>query len=531
MYKKRELMKLTFSEGQFFLEELPYTELDNRSVHKVVPESWIYVNPNLFYTTNIVAAAKFQEFSDEKCKRVFRRAFNSEYESPILPPHLSKWLDLHQIEGIKWVLSRRRSYLAHAPGAGKTAQAIIASHLSLGSGQVLFIVPPSLTMNWSREFAKFTNLLFGSFDSSSIAIVPMTLKKHEMNWNADYIVCPDSMLWTDWVFMKLRDIKHNFKFIAVDEASRLKEPTSNRSIAFYGGLLKGKRHNGLYQATRHVVFLDGSPMPNRPMELWAPTYSLDPEAIDGMDQRDFGFRYCGAHQNERGQWEFRGSTRELELHNKLQVRFMHIVKEESLNHSERHRSILFMNEDVRSSEHKTWEKKHLKSVPMDDDGQGELARFRKELGLRKVPFIGKYVSERLKEKNESILLFVWHREVALYLETYLQNFKPGLVIGGVANAEREKIFEEFQTGSRRIIIGNIQAMGRGNNLQKADRIVFGEFAWSDETNRQAEKRASRRGRDADRPVRCEYICCPDSIDEKVLNSVFIKERRVKRVIG
>lgn len=90
---------------------------------------------------------------------------------------------------------------------------------------------------------------------------------------------------------------------------------------------------------------------------------------------------------------------------------------------------------------------------------------------------------------------------------------------------------DLQKGNCRLIIGNIAAMGRGHNLQRADRIVFGEFSWTDELNKQCEKRASRRGRDQAAFVRCEYIVAPNSMDEAILGSVFSKARNVKRVIG
>lgn len=512
---------LTFIEGQFFLTDPPTTKFN---------EQWVRIDNRTVVTRNLKAAAEFRRFTDVTCERVFNRAFNKKYDLPILPP--LTFLDPHQIEGVKWVLSRKRSYLAHAPGAGKTAQAIVASLLAFGSekAQTLFVVPPSLTMNWQREIETFAPLM-GEFPTT--AIVPLSAKRGMMNWGADYIIVPDSMLWADWVWMKLRDLKRNFKVIAVDEASRLKEPFSKRSIAFYGGHFEKRNYPGLFQDVRHVIFLDGSPMPNRAMELWAPTFALDPMAIDCMDSNDFGYRYGGATLNDRGVWEFKGTSREAELKARLQKSFMHVVTEDVLTHPERRRSILMMTEDVRSLEQKTWERKHLPKLKEIEEksSQGELAHFRQELGRRKVNFIGRYVSERLREKNESILLFVWHRDVVQMLETYLKNFKPGVVQGGTKNEDRERIFADFQSGKCKLIIGNIQAMGRGHNLQKADRVVFGEFSWTDETNKQCEKRASRRGRDSEAFVRCEYIVCPNSIDERVLTSVFTKERRVRKVIG
>jgi SNF2 family DNA or RNA helicase len=73
-------------------------------------------------------------------------------------------------------------------------------------------------------------------------------------------------------------------------------------------------------------------------------------------------------------------------------------------------------------------------------------------------------------------------------------------------------------------------MGRGHNLQRADRVIFGEFSWTDELNKQAEKRASRRGNER-AFVRCEYVVAPGSIDEKVVQALFTKEKRVREIIG
>jgi SNF2 family DNA or RNA helicase len=103
-------------------------------------------------------------------------------------------------------------------------------------------------------------------------------------------------------------------------------------------------------------------------------------------------------------------------------------------------------------------------------------------------------------------------------------------MGGVPQKEREKILDAFQSGATRIIVGNIHAMGRGVNLQRANRVIFAEYSWSDELNRQCEKRASRKG-SAQNSVRCDYVVVPNSIDETVLNAVFTKAKNVKEVIG
>lgn len=515
-------MQLTFKDEKFILDSKLKTG-ENRSQYPIDHNDWHFISGNKYSTTSLKAAAKFRVHSDELAEKIFDKAFAKHYDTPSLPP--LSFLDPHQRKGIEWTLSRSRSYLAHAPGAGKTCQAIIASCLIPLPGPTLFIVPPTLTLNWKRECARFTQMI-GYYPT--ITVVGLSFCQSIVDWNADIIIVPDSMLTKAWVYKNLLKLKP--KFIAVDEASRFKEPLSQRSKAFYGGKHDNVIYPGLYHGAHHCVFLDGSPMPNRPMELWAPAYALDPEAIDYLNYFDFGFRYCGAQQNRYTKdWEFKGSSNEDELKTKLQKNFMHVVLESELKHPERLRSILPVSQDLHLPKMQAWQISSFKSIS-EDKSQGALAKGRKEIGLKKVPWVAQYVRERLTTKNESILLFAWHREVCEELAQRLSTFKPFVVYGGVSNEKREEAFKSFQRGARRLIIGNISAMGRGHNLQKADRVIFAEYSWTDELNKQCEKRSSRRGNDK-AFVRCEYIVAPDSIDEIILKSVFTKEKRVKRVIG
>lgn len=521
---------LTFESRKFVLKEVPpkiRMKLINDAHWKQLPE-------DSFSTTSLQAAVKFRKFADAKVEKIFKRTFQEIYDLPIENYGFAHdKLDPHQQTGIRWILTRKRSYLAHAPGAGKTVQVILAGLWS-GSSRLLFIVPPFLTVNWEREIEFFSPWL-GEY--GDITVIPRSDKKETVDWGAKFIICPDSMLSREWVQEGIQKI--GFDFIAVDEASRFKEAFSERSLAFYGGRRteKGKKeifYPGIFQNARHVTFMDGSPMPNRPMELWAPTYALSPSTIDCMGQDDFGYRYCGAKPNARGIWEYKFSSNEHELKEKLQSNFMHVVTEYQLNHTKRKRSILFMDRDPRTNSMVSWERKHLKGLTSltEKNSQGDLARYRQQLGASKVPWIAEYTKYRLEEKNESILLFVWHREVAEKLYQYFAQIHQaiGLVIGGTPASEREILFKQFQAGKTKLLILNIGAGGRGHNLQRADRIIFGEWSWSDETNKQCEHRAARRGNEKSH-VLSEYLCVPNSIDEITLRSNFTKEERVKKVIG
>lgn len=485
---------------------------------------WKTENNDSYSTLDLGAAAKYRRYADEFVEKLFKRAFQEHYDLPDIPQ--LPMLDHHQKEGIEWILRRKRSYLAHAPGAGKTAQALIAAHYASGEGQNVFIVPPGLVMNWQREFLKVS----GWIDTwPCVGIVQSSDLQDRVAWRATNLIVPDSMLTREWVYERLQKLKK--KVVVVDEASRLKDEQAERSIAFYGGVYGDRTYRGLFQEARHVVFMDGSPMPNRPMELWAPAYSLHPEAIDCRNKDDFGYRYCGAKANGFGQWEYLWSSHEKELHEKLTKDFMHVVREEELTHPQRLRSILFMDEDVRTARQKTWEIKNLETLSFinEDSSLGETAQYRRDLGISKAPWVIDYVRQRV-HKNESVLLFCWHREVADLLFKGLNDNEAALVYGGTSPEDREKAFRCFQEGDLKVLVMNISAAARGHNLQRADRVIFAEYSWTDELNKQAEKRASRKG-STKMSIRCEYIVVPDSLDEIVLRSVFAKEKRVKKVIG
>jgi superfamily II DNA or RNA helicase len=215
---------------------------------------------------------------------------------------------------------------------------------------------------------------------------------------------------------------------------------------------------------------------------------------------------------------------------RLQQSFMHVVPETALKHPERKRSMVFMNEDAASFEQKTWERKHLDKINFSDIDEemsdGDLARFRRELGINKVPWIARYAKERATS-GEALLVFAWHREVVMRLHRLL---KWPFVMGGTTDEEREAAFGSFQAGRVQGLILNIASAGRGHNLQRANRVIFGEFSWTDELNIQCEKRASRKGNEQEFTL-CDYIVAPNTMDEPVLNSVFTKARNKRRIIG
>jgi len=519
---------LTFKAGIFYLED---ASLDATAqifrMRNDGDRAWSRNNPDDFCTDSLRAAVRFRPYADKATEKIFKRMLSRRYPAPSLPP--LAFLDPHQKSGVEHVLSRKASYLAHAPGAGKTATALTAALLCKGRGQILFIVPPHLTVNWVREVNKFAGLVTREW--VSLAVVHEAKHALRVDWSADILIVADSMISRAWVLKEL--ILRDFKFVGVDEAHRYKDAATTRARMLFGGEVRGIESPGLVQDARHGVLLSGTPMPNRAMELWAPTYAMTPETINFMAMNDFGLRYGRPTYNSYGKLSFPGTSNEKELRGLLRKEFMHVISSDHLCLPEKRRALVYMTGDPRSPEMKTWERKNAGNVKLADlsesSSQGDLARWRREIGLGKIKWVSQFVADIIENGNESIILFAWHREVVEGLAKALKKFKPGVVMGGVKTKDRTRIFDSFQKGKRKLIIGNIGAMGEGENLQRADRVIFGEYSWTDDTNKQCEARAHRRGRK--KMVHSQYIVAGNTLDEVILSTVFRKEKDVKGVIG
>jgi hypothetical protein len=59
----------------------------------------------------------------------------------------------HQVEGVAFLLGRRRAILADDMGLGKTRQSIIALTEAAPSGPWLVVAPASVKWNWAREIS------------------------------------------------------------------------------------------------------------------------------------------------------------------------------------------------------------------------------------------------------------------------------------------------------------------------------------------------------------------------------------------
>ncbi len=332
---------------------------------------------------------------------------------------------------------------------------------------------------------------------------------------ADFILCPDSILHV--AAFQLAKVQSNIT--AVDEASRFKTPTSRRSQALYS--------KGLIQNARHFVMLDGSPITLGAVDLWCPMFFLDPESINFRSFHDYCDHFTVTEETRFG-IKYSGSKNLPLLRKQFFFRLGHGVAEKDLYHPVRLREIVQVGKpNFEIEEFGERGLAELGCMPsLDETGNDSLAEYRRMVGREKISDAIQFISNQVRE-GRKVLAFAYHREVS---EKVAAAFNTTPLYGGVSAHLREYELDQFKRGRTKVLVGGIGPMGRGHNIQEADIAVFVEYSWSDEENKQAEKRISRMGNDA-LVTPCVYLALRDSVDERILTAVLRKQGDFDAVFG
>lgn len=440
----------------------------------------------------------------------------------------SKKLELmpHQKTAVAFAYSRKNCYLGLDAGLGKTPVAAVLSQ-TLG-GPIIYISPPFLVQNILSEFKRWAPELHVSIYPNLDLFRP-----------TDVWIIPDSLIIRPQIKTHVRRFLGGDlgRLIIIDEAHRAKNSEAKRTRA-----LLGHRHEkGLVDFFERQVYMSGTPMPNRPMELYSILNKAAPETINFMSQWNFGIKYCAGHQTHFG-WDFSGASNLKELHQRVVGPFMLRMRKDLLKLPEKIEEIFVLSKDM-SPELKSLEAdigkayrstadllKHQLARKSGQSGEDmHVATYRRILGLEKIGPAAEYIKSLISETGESLLIFAHHKEVIDRLSAEVRKFHPPLVITGeTPMPKRNAVVSEFQNSkSKRVFIGNYHACGVGFTLTKATRVIFVEFDWVPGVNSQASDRAHRIGQN--NTVYVQYMVYKDSLDQAILEALLDKREAIEQI--
>ena len=366
------------------------------------------------------------------------------------------------------------------------------------------MAPKSLLLNWQREAEKWLT-----------RTVELTIINYDMVW-------------------KRADLtERNWDLVVYDESQHLKNPKAKRTVA------------SLAIPAKRRVFLTGTPILNRPVELWPMVNAIDP---DGMGKSFFGFaqRYCGAKQVRAGRkmvWDFTGASNLEELQDKMRQGFMvRRLKADVLKELPAKRRQIIPLEANGASSILRAEKKLIEQLGFEEaaralEGQSaaftEMAKLRHDLGVAKVEKALDHIKDML-DSVEKVIVFAHHHDVIDGLQAGLDEFGCVTVTGQTPGADRQAAVDRFQADPTcRVFLGNIKAAGVGLTLTAASTVVFVESDWTPGWMQQAEDRAHRIGQTES--VLVQYLVFDGSMDavlaQTLVSKADISDRALDREVN
>ena len=266
----------------------------------------------------------------------------------------------YQRAGVEYAMQRKDTLIADQPGLGKSPMGVGVFNADPKARRCLVIAPASLKEHWRREFElwKTKDVTVGIAETNvdvkeQIGVFKSGKKKGQPRYKT---VDTIKEFWpdTDVVIINY-DILSRFHdqiksvawdLLIADEAHALKTVDSGRTLFILGGKKKDKTTGwkpvwySAIEANRRV-FLTGTPMMNRPVELWpfikafdpsGKARNPDPNKPDSAFEQ-YGYRYCDGYWDmtlggydkngrKKGDYNFSGASNQEELGEYLRSTFM-----------------------------------------------------------------------------------------------------------------------------------------------------------------------------------------------------------------
>jgi SWI/SNF-related matrix-associated actin-dependent regulator of chromatin subfamily A-like protein 1 len=461
----------------------------------------------------------------------------------------------YQRAGIAFAANHPGVLIADEMGLGKTIQAIGAINGDATVNSVLVISPKSLTLNWVRELNKWlvpgergafnvTRAAAAPAGGSIVVVSYEEAKKHEATLSARN---SDGAGWD---------------LLVVDESHLIKNQKAQRTVTVHA-LAKGCRRR---------ILLTGTPIANRPVELFSLLQVVAPETWDpaGNDYKTgepypagsgkgffrFAKRYCNAHKKPAGRrmvWDFGGSSNLDELQEKLRVTCMvrrlktdvltelppkrrQIVEIPANGGTEavetENRSFSAFEDEIETAQvavelakaegADAYAAACAKLEQATKVAFTAISRDRHATAVAKIPHVVDHVRLALEDNDGKIVVMAHHHDVIDGIVEGLAEFGAVKLTGRDELEDRQAAVDRFQKDPTcRVFVGSIMAAGVGITLTAASHVVFAELDWTPGNVSQAEDRCHRIGQV--NSVLVQHLVFDGSLDARMVKILVSKQ--------
>ena len=400
----------------------------------------------------------------------------------------------HQEQSKQFLLDTKRAILADQPRVGKTLPTAAAALEHLPA---LIVCPAIAKTVWEAAFNKLSDATVRVVNGKNDA---MKTTQHQV-----VIINYDLLQYFN---------NAGYQTLVLDECHRIKNPMAKRT----------KSATLLMKQIDRVYALSGTPIPNRPVELWPILHGL---GIYRGGWYDFAARYAKMWKAPWG-LDVSGSSNIPELKAMMKPHVLRRKKEDVFKDYQDPQVSLITFDLPNDKREQEFDADALVANPNALLAFEGLAEIMKEAGMRKVGAAAEFIDDLLNA-GEPVVVFAHHKDVVGKLCDELRVHKPVTVVGDTPRAHRDKAISDFQSGKTKCIVGNIAAMSEGVDLSTADTIVFVECTWSTSALEQASSRVENIAKHGVKPM-IYILTIRASLDHTVLAKILAKQNIINQII-
>ena len=313
--------------------------------------------------------------------------------------------------------------------------------------------------------------------------------------------------------------------VVLDECHYCQNPKAKRTRAV----------RALCSKAQYVIALSGTPMLNRPIEMFPVLNMLKPSVF--RSRFKYALRYCNGKKNYWG-WDFNGVSHSDELHDLLKSTCMVRRRKADVLKDLPNKMRQVVPMPLKNPEEYAQAKKNYLEWLEERDPEAAKRAGRAEAvsrtgGLLKLAAQLKmkaainWLNDWLRDTDEQLVVFAVHRGAVRTLAKRL-DAETVTIDGSVVGRKREAARLEFQSGNARVLVGNVQAAGVGLNLTAASTVAFVQLPWQPGAVVQAEDRCHRIGQQS--TVWVHYLMAAGTVEENLAGIIQSKQETLSAVI-
>jgi SNF2 family DNA or RNA helicase len=435
----------------------------------------------------------------------------------------------HQLDGVRTMSKMSSFILADEMGLGKSLQALTVGAIDFQRNwaeRILVIGPSFLKWNWAEEIEAMTSFTYTIYHGT-----PKQRAAIRDEFDSDILITNYEQIVNDFDALNAM----NWNIVMVDEAHFIKGRSSKRSKAVRN--LKRDR----------MFLITGSPMLNRPDELWALLNACDPNRFSRY--WPFVNRYC-----VMGGWQSKqivGAKNKDELRAILSEYMLRRLKKDCLDLPAKQHIPVYV--ELHPEQKKVYDQMDAElqliipgdPTPMEAENimtkmlrLKQIAATPATIGLadnsskldRAVEMIEEFVTD--PDDSSPVVVFTQFRGVQQAMASRLDaaGIPYWQLNGDTPQDTRIEVVNEWAASPRPGVIMVMLQMGVGLNLTAANKAIFIDKLYVPKLNEQAEDRIHRIGADLTKPVQIFNIVAKGTVEERIERILKAKSKLFDSVV-